>query len=448
MDRAFTERPGVRLAGLLPLAWLALVSLPAAAAPDPIEVAADGSGDFRTIQAAIDQVPAAGTDWTVIHIARGHYFEKVTVPADKARIVLVGDGRDRTVLEFDQSHVDSLGAWVARRVLTNRADDVVIRALTIRNLAKEPGGSGGKWDAAFENYGDRVILNDVLLRADHDTLLMYGPAFGAGPGPSRVYVHDSHIQGRGDFVASFSSVFIEDSVLETIRDPGHFLFQLGVPGLLPSEQAALVVRKSRFTGQSHDPFRPAGVTSLCANARVYLLRNVFEFDLGANRPVAYFHEAAQPLSSSVQHYGNSQSQSTLSPLVWSSYSLPGPLGTPRLDFPVALNDFDESIVKGLSRSAADRVTPLWLFRDWDPRTAEPRSACEDGVDNDGDGLTDLAGGDPGCASLSDFTETAALVPSNWHCALGPELALVVLLLRRARVRRREQREIPPPARRG
>jgi hypothetical protein len=67
---------------------------------------------------------------------------------------------------------------------------------------------------------------------------------------------------------------------------------------------------------------------------------------------------------------------------------------------------------------------------------------KDGVDNDGDGLTDLTSGDAGCASLSDFTETAPeslrseMQPASWHCALGPELALVIRLLHRAKRRRR------------
>lgn len=34
-------------------------------------------------------------------------------------------------------------------------------------------------------------------------------------------------------------------------------------------------------------------------------------------------------------------------------------------------------------------------------------ACQDGIDNDGDGRTDFAGGDPGCSSASDLGERAA-----------------------------------------
>ena len=454
-----TGRASARIASVLQVVTLVLASAAAGASRAWIEVAADGSGDFRTIQAAIDHVPARAASWTIIHVAAGRYFEKVTIPSDKAHVVLVGDGRDATLLEFDQSYLDSSGTLLAKRVLTNRGSDVVLRSLTIRNLAKEPGGSGGKWDAAVENYGDRLILNDVLLRADHDTLLLYGPAFCAGPGPSRVHVHDSHIQGRGDFIASFSSTFIEASVLETIRDRSHFLFQAGASGLAPSDQAALIVRKSVFTGQSSDPIWPAGVSNLAAGARVYLLWNVFEFDIGANRPMVHFHDALEPFTSSVRYFGNSQSRSTLSPLIRDTYSIPGPSGTPRIDLPVSDNEFGEPISARLARTEAEAITPLWLFGDWDPRTAEPRSDCEDGVDNDGDGLTDLAGGDPGCASQSDFAEVArelpcdngldddgdgridlrdpgcsgALDPSetgeaNPSCGLGPELALVLPLL--------------------
>ena len=138
-----TDLLGARLAVALRLA-LILLAPAAGASPGLVEVAKGGSGGFTTIQAAIDHAPARGADWTVIHVAAGHYFESLSVPSDKGPLVLVGDGRDATVLEFDGSFVDSAGAWVAKKVLTNRANDLVVRSMTIRNLAKEPGGSGGK----------------------------------------------------------------------------------------------------------------------------------------------------------------------------------------------------------------------------------------------------------------------------------------------------------------
>jgi hypothetical protein len=40
------------------------------------------------------------------------------------------------------------------------------------------------------------------------------------------------------------------------------------------------------------------------------------------------------------------------------------------------------------------------------QSVAPTPACQDGVDNDGDGLTDHAGGDPGCDSPTDLGEHA------------------------------------------
>ena len=390
-----------------PLLALALAS-PGRAEELHFEVSADGTGDFTTVQQAIDHVPDGASDWTVIHVRPGHYFERLQIPVSKQRVILVGDGRDETVIEYDESYLDSQGQLVAAPVLTNHALDVVVRALSIHNLAREPGGSGGKWDAAIVNEADRLILHDVFLRADHDTLLMYGPPFPiGGPGHGHVYVRDSHIQGRGDFIAAFTCAFIENSVLETIRDRGHFLFHMGIHDHPLNEEDALVVKNSTFTGQSLDPVWPAGATNLFEHAHVVLVGNVFEYDIGANRALVHFHDEAQALSSQVRHFGNTQNLSTLEPLIWDHYTVPGPPGTPRLELPVVDNDEGEPIVAALSPEEAVAVTPLWLFADWDPTLEEPRLDCENGIDDDGDQLTDLD--DPGCAMDADVSELSAAV---------------------------------------
>ena len=418
--------------GLL-LAGLALTLLPGEGRAQRIlEVSAHGAGAFRTVQDAIDSVSAVATDWTVIHVRAGHYFERLEIPSTVQKVILVGDGRDETVLEYDASFIDSQGRLVAWPVLTNYARDVVVRSLSIVNLADEPGGSHGLWDAALRNYGDRLILNDVFLRADHDTLLLYGPAFGGGPAPSRVYVHDSHIQGRGDFIASFSEVFIENSVLETIRDPSHFLFQKGVAGRPSATQDAMVVKSSTFTGRSTDPTWPAGVTNLDSNAVVYLVGNVFEYDIGANRPVVHFHSYAQAFSSQIRHHGNTQRLSGAAPLIWHSFSAPGPIGNPRPRYPNTTNNEGQPIVAPLSAAQAAPITPLWLFGNWNPRQTEPRSDCENGGDDDGDGAVDLD--DLGCTSRADFSELADLTGVGSECGIGVELLGVLPLLMALRQR--------------
>ena len=65
-----------------------------------LTVAQDGSGDFTTIQAAINAAPVGAK--TTIHINEGIYAEQVvigskTAPSDK-KISLIGDGIDKTII--------------------------------------------------------------------------------------------------------------------------------------------------------------------------------------------------------------------------------------------------------------------------------------------------------------------------------------------------------------
>jgi hypothetical protein len=59
------------------------------------------------------------------------------------------------------------------------------------------------------------------------------------------------------------------------------------------------------------------------------------------------------------------------------------------------------------------------------------ASCADGIDNDGDSLTDLA--DPGCVGLNDQSEFSP-PPELWQCGIGPELLLLVPILAAARRR--------------
>ena len=66
-----------------------------------IVVAADGSGNFTTLQAAIDAVPANSDRRTVIYIKRGLYnTEKLFVPEDKINLSLIGESREETVISY------------------------------------------------------------------------------------------------------------------------------------------------------------------------------------------------------------------------------------------------------------------------------------------------------------------------------------------------------------
>ena len=109
---------------LLLLAWMGV----AQAAPDVI-VAADGSGDFKTVQEAIDAVTTNETTRTVIFIKPGTYKEKIKVPAEKRNLTLMGESYETTILTYDD-HAKTTKDYASTRVY---ADDFYAENLTFQN---------------------------------------------------------------------------------------------------------------------------------------------------------------------------------------------------------------------------------------------------------------------------------------------------------------------------
>lgn len=66
-------------------------------------VALDGSGNFKTIQAAVNHAPLNSTRRYVIHIKTGIYDEHIRVPGNRTRLTFIGDGPGRTIITGNKS---------------------------------------------------------------------------------------------------------------------------------------------------------------------------------------------------------------------------------------------------------------------------------------------------------------------------------------------------------
>jgi len=73
--------------------------------PDVV-VAADGSGNFRTVSAAVAAAPEKSSKRYVIRIKAGVYRENVEVPKKKTNIMFLGDGRTNTIITASRNVVD------------------------------------------------------------------------------------------------------------------------------------------------------------------------------------------------------------------------------------------------------------------------------------------------------------------------------------------------------
>ena len=79
---------------------LSLAALAGDLSKPDIVVAADGSGDFKTIQAAVTSIPATNRERVVVFIKDGTYKEKIRVSA--SFVTLRGESRTGTRIEFAQ----------------------------------------------------------------------------------------------------------------------------------------------------------------------------------------------------------------------------------------------------------------------------------------------------------------------------------------------------------
>lgn len=63
-------------------------------------VAADGSGNFSSIQAAVDAAPEMRTEPWLIFVKNGSYEEQVVIPKEKPHIHFIGQDKHKTVVHF------------------------------------------------------------------------------------------------------------------------------------------------------------------------------------------------------------------------------------------------------------------------------------------------------------------------------------------------------------
>jgi pectinesterase len=159
--------------------------------PDLV-VAADGSGDFKTIQAAVAAIPTTNTERVVVLIKNGTYKEKIRV--DASSVTLRGQSRKGTRIEFPQLDEDFTKTpdAIGRAVINlNQANDFVLENLTTENTA----GVIGPHAFTILGTGDRaVVVNCDVLSHGADTVSFWRGDRG------RCYLANCRLEGSVDFV--------------------------------------------------------------------------------------------------------------------------------------------------------------------------------------------------------------------------------------------------------
>ena len=176
--------------------WLLLVFLwpLSLAAQNKLTVAADGTGNYTTVQAALDAVPEGNNTPFTIYIKNGTYKEVIVVDARKSFVHLIGEDKDKTILTYDNhagtklANGDTLNTWTCASVFVY-GNDFHAENLTIQNTAGFTAGQA----VGLRIEGNRAAVINCRIVGNQDILFLSGSGV-------KHYFRNCYIEGTTDFI--------------------------------------------------------------------------------------------------------------------------------------------------------------------------------------------------------------------------------------------------------
>lgn len=177
----------------------------AASAARTLVVAKDGSGQYTTVQAAVNAIPANSTGWSLIYIKNGTYSEVVTV--NKPFVSFYGQSETGTIITFNNHSGEAkpgggtFGTADSATVFL-QANNFQAYNLTIQNSAGNVGQA-----LAVSATGDSIVFYQTRLLGWQDTLY-------AGTG--RQYYDHADIEGVTDYIFGDATAVFDNCQLHNL----------------------------------------------------------------------------------------------------------------------------------------------------------------------------------------------------------------------------------------
>jgi pectinesterase len=310
--------------------------------PDLV-VSHDGTGNFSSVQAAIDSVPANNRERVIILIRNGTYNEHIRI--QNSFLTLLGEDRAKTRLVWEindprnDPNANADGKGIASLNLHN-ASDIVIDNLTVDNPAK----LGLKPFVVFSTgQGTRIVIQNAdITGLGGDSLSLWTRGM--------YYHRNIRVTGTYHFVGPRGTCYMSDSIIECLGPVTNALFNEG----MQDERQKFVLQRCEF--RSKVPF---GLGSNFRDAAWYFVDCQFPDTLRPEGKIFIAQsnpQRPQPVSAMFKwatdraYFANSR----------------GP------DYPWLKDNIEKSPAKN-----ASTVTAAWtFFGEWDPESSQPPHITE------------------------------------------------------------------------
>lgn len=178
-------------------------------------VAQDGSGDFFTVQDAIDAVPDMRRNRTTIYIRNGEYKEKLVLPRVKQYVTFIGEDSEKTILTYDDfaNRPNRFGENVGTSGSASFyicGEGFTAENITFANSAGPVGQAVAVWAE-----GDRLTFRNCRFLGYQDTLYTHGDG-------SRQYYENCYIEGTVDFIFGWSTAWFQGCTINAKRSGSYY----------------------------------------------------------------------------------------------------------------------------------------------------------------------------------------------------------------------------------
>jgi pectinesterase len=216
-------------------------------------VSADGTGNFKTVQEAINAVPDFRKNRTTIFIKAGVYKEKLVLPASKTNVSFVGEYVEKTILTHDDfaSKKNRFGEEMGTTGSTSFY--IFAEGFTAENITFENSSGPVGQAVAVRIDGDMAAFQNCRFLGFQDTLYPHGEN-------SRQYYKNCYFEGTVDFIFGWSTAVFDECTI-FCKDHGY----ITAPSTNENSEFGFVFLNCKITGDAPEssfylgrPWRPFG----------------------------------------------------------------------------------------------------------------------------------------------------------------------------------------------
>ncbi|GLJ10950.1 hypothetical protein SUGI_0138670 [Cryptomeria japonica] len=200
-------------------------------------VAKDGTGNYKTIQEAVDAAPTKNETRFIIMVKQGIYQETVEVSKAKTMLMIVGDGMDKTIITGDKSFGTGTKTFHTATLIAV-GKGFIAQDIQIRNTA----GASNHQAVAARVGSDESLFVKCNISAYQDTLYAHS---------LRQFYRDCYISGTVDFIFGNAAVVFQNCIIAArLPDPNQKNTITAQGRTDPNQNTGISIQNCNITGEA------------------------------------------------------------------------------------------------------------------------------------------------------------------------------------------------------